>query len=108
MIPITQFSFLIFFVGTKILPLTNFVSLQQINSAPCWKEECQLAPSPLISTNLFSLLHVVDAKSAPRAKHTASRRSWLNTRVESEACQSIFLKLTKDEKHLDKNLELAG
>jgi hypothetical protein len=23
-------------------------------------------------------------------------------------CQSIFLKLTKDEKQLDKNLELAG
>jgi hypothetical protein len=34
--------------------------------------------------------------------------SWLNTRAESEACQSIFLKLTKDEKQSDKNLELAG
>jgi hypothetical protein len=37
-----------------------------------------------------------------------AEQSWLNTRAESEACQSIFLKLTKDEKELDKNLELAG
>jgi hypothetical protein len=34
--------------------------------------------------------HAVDVKSAPHAKHTASRTSWLNTRAESEACQSIF------------------
>jgi hypothetical protein len=27
-----------------------------------------------------------------------AEQSWLNTRAESEACQSIFLKLTKDEK----------
>jgi hypothetical protein len=27
-----------------------------------------------------------------------AERSWLNTRAGSEACQSIFLKLTKDEK----------
>jgi hypothetical protein len=37
-----------------------------------------------------------------------AERSWLNTRAEYEACQSIFLKLTKDEKQLDKNLELTG
>jgi hypothetical protein len=43
---------------------------------------------------------------APSTQH--AERSWLNTRVESEACQSIFLKLTKDKKQLDKNLELAG
>jgi hypothetical protein len=29
-------------------------------------------------------------------------QSWLNTRAESEACQSIFLKLAKDEKQLVK------
>jgi hypothetical protein len=50
----------------------------------------------------------VDAKSAPRAKHTASEQSWLNTRAGSEACQSIFLKLTKDEKQLDKTWNLSG
>jgi hypothetical protein len=33
-----------------------------------------------------------------------AEQSWLNTRAESEACQSIFLKLTKDEKQLDKKL----
>jgi hypothetical protein len=27
-----------------------------------------------------------------------AEQSWLNTRAGSEACQSIFLKLTKDEK----------
>jgi hypothetical protein len=31
-----------------------------------------------------------------------AEQSWLNTRAGSEACQSIFLKLTKDEKQLDK------
>jgi hypothetical protein len=33
---------------------------------------------------------------APRTQQ--AEQSWLNTRVGSEACQSIFLKLTKDEK----------
>jgi hypothetical protein len=37
-----------------------------------------------------------------------AERSWLNTRAESEACQSIFLKLTKDEKQLDKTWNLPG
>jgi hypothetical protein len=31
-----------------------------------------------------------------------AEQSWLNTRAESEACQSFFLKLTKDEKKLNK------
>jgi hypothetical protein len=51
---------------------------------------------------------VLTQKSAPRAKHTASRTSWLNTRAGSEACQSILLKLTKDEKQLDKTCNLSG
>jgi hypothetical protein len=46
----------------------------------------------------------VDVKSA----HHAKQQSWLNTRAESEACQSIFLKLTKDEKQLDKTWNLPG
>jgi hypothetical protein len=32
----------------------------------------------------------VDTKSAPCAKHTASRTSWLHTRRDSKTCQSIF------------------
>jgi hypothetical protein len=43
---------------------------------------------------------------APSTQQT--EQSWLNTRADSKACQSIFLKLTKDEKQLDTNLELAG
>jgi hypothetical protein len=43
----------------------------------------------------------VDVKSAPHAKHTASRISWLHTRgpvVEIRKCASQFsLKLAKDE-----------
>jgi hypothetical protein len=31
-----------------------------------------------------------------------AEQSWLNTRAGSKAFQSIFLKLTKDEKQLDK------
>jgi hypothetical protein len=37
-----------------------------------------------------------------------AEQSWLNTRAGSEACQSIFLKLTKDEKQLDKTWNLPG
>jgi hypothetical protein len=37
-----------------------------------------------------------------------AKQSWLNTRAESEAYQSIFLKLTKDEKQLDKTWNLPG
>jgi hypothetical protein len=51
----------------------------------------------------FVLLDGVDAKSAPRAKHTASQTSWLNTRADSKACQSIFLKFVRCQ-----SLELAG
>jgi hypothetical protein len=37
-----------------------------------------------------------------------AEQSWLNTCAEPEACQSIFLKLTKDEKQLDKTWNLPG
>jgi hypothetical protein len=37
-----------------------------------------------------------------------AEQSWFNTRAGSEACQSIFLKLTKDEKQLDKTCNLSG
>jgi hypothetical protein len=32
----------------------------------------------------------VDAKSAPRAKHTASRTSWLHMWRDHKTCESIF------------------
>jgi hypothetical protein len=38
----------------------------------------------------FVLPPSVDAKSAPRTKHTASRTSWLHTRRGHKTCQSIF------------------
>jgi hypothetical protein len=37
-----------------------------------------------------------------------AEQSWLNTCAKSEACRSIFLKLTKDEKQLDKTWNLPG
>jgi hypothetical protein len=55
-----------------------------------------------------ALAQLVDAKSAPCAKHTGSRTSWLNTRADSKACQSIFLKLTKGNIVRCQSLELAG
>jgi hypothetical protein len=36
--------------------------------------------------------------SSSRQAHSKPKRSWLKTCAGSEACQSIFLKLTKDEK----------
>jgi hypothetical protein len=51
----------------------------------------------------------VDVKSAPYAKHTTSRTSWLHTRKDSKTCQSIFSwKLTKDKVVKFQSLELAG
>jgi hypothetical protein len=38
---------------------------------------------------------VVDAKSAPHAKHTGSRTSWLHTRRDHKTCQSIFPEINK-------------
>jgi hypothetical protein len=51
----------------------------------------------------------VDAKSAPSAKHTASRTSWLHTRKESRDVPVNFSwKLTKDKIVRCQSLELAG
>jgi hypothetical protein len=49
------------------------------------------------NTKLIAL-KCVDAKSAPTPSTQQAERCWLNTRGKSEACESIFLKLTKDEK----------
>jgi hypothetical protein len=65
-------------------------------------------PCELLHMDLVGPAHVqyvggkcVDVKSAPHAKHTASRISWLHTRgpgVRIRKCASqFFLKLTKDE-----------
>jgi hypothetical protein len=62
--------------------------------------------------SLRACLVAVDVKSAPHAKHTTSRISWLNTRgpdARIRKCASQFsLKLTKDEKRLDKTWNLSG
>jgi hypothetical protein len=51
----------------------------------------------------------VDAKSAPSAKHTASRTSWLHTRKESRDVPVNFSwKLTKDKEVRYQSLELVG
>jgi hypothetical protein len=54
----------------------------------------------------------VDAKSTPHAMHTASQISWLNTRGPSVRIQKrvsqFSLKITKDEKRLDKTWNLPG
>jgi hypothetical protein len=38
----------------------------------------------------WATVEAVDVKSAPYAKHTASRTSWLHMRKDSKTCQSIF------------------
>jgi hypothetical protein len=55
-----------------------------------------------------TMIVIVDTKSALYAKHTASRTSLLSTRADSEACQSISLKLTKSNIVRCQSLELAG
>jgi hypothetical protein len=55
---------------------------------------------------------VVNVKSAPHTKHTASRISWLHTRgpgvkIRKRASQ-FSLKLTKDKKRLDKTWNMPG
>jgi hypothetical protein len=54
-------------------------------------ESARLCPTGVPKSVLMQNQH--PAPSTQQAK-----RSWLKTRAESEACQSIFLKLTKDEK----------
>jgi hypothetical protein len=66
-------------------------------------------PGLLLSEQLINSNYLVLTQNQHPAPSTQQvERSWLNTRIESEACQSILLKLTKDEKQLDKNLELVG
>jgi hypothetical protein len=56
----------------------------------CAERRPWLSPKALLPSLLTQNQHL--APSTQQAK-----RSWLNTRVGSEAWQSIFLKLTKDE-----------
>jgi hypothetical protein len=57
--------------------------------------------------NLVNLIILLTQNQHPAPSTHQAERRWLSTRAESKVCQSIFLKLTKDEKQLDKNLELA-
>jgi hypothetical protein len=60
-----------------------------------------MVPPGVPKSVLTQNLHLV-----PSTQQT--EQSWLNTRAGSEACQSIFLKLTKDEKQLDETWNLPG
>jgi hypothetical protein len=44
----------------------------------------------------------------PMPSTQQAEQSWLNTQADSKACQSIFLKLTKDKVVKCQSLELAG
>jgi hypothetical protein len=44
----------------------------------------------------------------PAPSTQQAEQSWLNTRANSKACQSIFLKLTKDKAVKYQSLELVG
>jgi hypothetical protein len=44
----------------------------------------------------------------PAPSTQQAEQSWLNTRADSKACQSIFLELTKDKAVKYQGLELAG
>jgi hypothetical protein len=69
MILLQQFFFYSFLSVQEILPLTNFCLPSTNKFSPMLEEERQLAPSPLISTNLFSLLHVLDPKEIPTRRN---------------------------------------
>jgi hypothetical protein len=63
----------------------------------------------LVCSERKVLLAGVDAKSAPSAKHTASRTSWLHTRRESrDVPVNVSWKLTTDKGVRYQSLELAG
>jgi hypothetical protein len=50
----------------------------------------------------LNCLHMLTQNQHLAPSTQQAERSWLNTCAGSEACQSIFLKLTKDENELDK------
>jgi hypothetical protein len=54
-------------------------------------ESARLVPSGVPKSVLMQNQHLTPSTQQ-------AERSWLNTRAGSKACQSIFLKLTKDEK----------
>jgi hypothetical protein len=57
---------------------------------------------------LLTLTRVLTQNQHLAPSTQQAEQSWLNTRIGSKACQSIFLKLTKDEKQLDKTWNLPG
>jgi hypothetical protein len=52
--------------------------------------------------------HLLTQNPHPAPSTQQAEQSWLNTRADSKACQSIFLKLTKDKAVKYQSLELAG
>jgi hypothetical protein len=53
-------------------------------------------------------MYVLTQNPHPAPSTQQAEQSWLNTRADSKACQSIFLKLTKDKAVKYQSLELAG
>jgi hypothetical protein len=81
----------------------NVDECRYVHTAP--PRSAETPPKPA-ETNTSHTNKTVDVKSAPHAKHTASRISWLNTRgpgvrIRKRASQ-FSLKLTKDENGLIK------
>jgi hypothetical protein len=64
-------------------------------------DSTRLVPPGVPKSVLTQNLH-----PAPRTQQ--AEQSWLNTRTDSKACQSIFLKLTKGNAVRCQSLELAG
>jgi hypothetical protein len=70
------------------------------------RESRPLAPSPDESWEKGLPLLTQNPHPAPSTQQ--AEQSWLHTRADSKACQSIFLKLTKDKAVKCQSLELAG
>jgi hypothetical protein len=86
-------------------------SMTRLEGLESWHRAGLLRNCSIPITNIKgSYLYLcVDAKSAPSAKHTASRTSWLHTCKESRYVPVNFSwKLTKDKEVRYQSLELAG
>jgi hypothetical protein len=76
-----------------ILVMVDYVS-KWVEAMPCRKASTE-----------ESIMLTQNPHPAPNTQQ--AEQSWLNTRTDSKACQSIFLKLTKDNAIKYQSLELA-
>jgi hypothetical protein len=61
-----------------------------------------------LEMSMMGELQLLTQNPHPAPSTQQAEQSWLNTRTDSKACQSIFLKLTKDNAVKYQSLELAG